>query len=554
MADGAEGHDAWFREPIKEPMAAKILSDVMTRHVDTVAPGCLLSTAAWIMKDDRISSLVVVADGEGVGILTERDIVRAIHLGHGYETRVAEAMGRPLIVVGSSMEFHAAVRLAGERGVRHLVVVDETGAPMGICTDSDFRFHLNHTFFARHPLVDPVVDREPVLVSPQVLVRDVADRLIGRGTSAAVVVEGRRAVGVVSERTLARAVALDVAPTTPVVTLMAPPVCIRLGDSLFDASRLMQSSRRRHLVVVDEFGRVAGLLAESGLVALLRQDDEGREAGDRRFIDKQRRSADERLRLSLEAVEDGLWDWDIAADHLYLSPLGYGLLGYLPDDLPDITFAIWQERVHPDDFADAWAAIESCVDAGMGFCVDFRLRRKGGDWLWVHCRGKVVDFDADGHPRRMVGTVSDATDRIRILGALREREGRYRSILAAMAEGVMVHGADGRVVECNPAAERILGLPAEQIRGRDPADFLWRLVPDAGSPAPAEGHPATVALRSGAPVRDVVMGVARPDGSLSWIRINAEPQRIDPNGPAHGVVATFSDITPFFSPAAGLGV
>lgn len=197
LAPDSARQDSKLREPITKPMAAKILSDIMTRHVDTVAPGCLLSTAAWIMKDDRLSSLVVVAEGKAIGILTERDIVRAMHQGCDYDLPVSELMGAPLVTAGANMEFHAAVRLACERGIRHLVVVDGDGAPLGICTATDFRFHLNHGFFARHRL-EEAADLEPVFVSPQALVGDVVDRLMARGQPAAIVVEGRRAVGTVS--------------------------------------------------------------------------------------------------------------------------------------------------------------------------------------------------------------------------------------------------------------------------------------------------------------------------------------------------------------------
>ncbi|WIM05016.1 MAG: CBS domain-containing protein [Candidatus Nitricoxidivorans perseverans] len=529
-------------------MAAKILSDVMTRHVDTVAPRCPISTAAWIMKDDRISSLVVVENGKGVGMLTERDIVRAMHLDLRYETPVSAVMGTPLLAVGSSMEFHAAVRLACERGVRHLVVAGGDGVPLGICTASDFRYHIDHSFYVRHRLVHEATDLEPVLVSPQSPIRDVADRLVARNVPAAIVVEGRRAVGIVSERTLTRIFAGGVDPGTPVADHMATPLRILLGDGLLDASRLMQSARRRHLVVEDEFGRAVGLLAGDRLLYLLRNDYENSAPDDRRFIERQRRADDEHLRLSLEAVEDGLWDWDIPVDRLRLSALGLDLLGCAPEAAPVFAFAEWQARVHPEDFAAAWAEIESCVEGSAAFAVDFRLRRGDGGWLWTHCRGKAVEFDADGHPRRMVGTLSDATERFRMLHALRESEGKYRSILASMAEGVMVHDADGRIVECNPAAERILGLAPSHIRGSDDAKLYPEAVQADGSPFSAEAHPAAVALRTGEPVRDVVMGVRKPDGSLSWLRVNAEPLRIDPNAAPYGVVATFSDITPFFRP------
>src|SRR5262245_40685274 len=79
--------------------------------------------------------------------------------------------------------------------------------------------------------------------------------------------------------------------------------------------------------------------------------------------------------------------------------------------------------------------------------------------------------------------------------ALRESEERYRSVIAAMQEGVVLLGADGRIRACNASAERILGLSAEQIMGRSPLDTRWYAIHEDGSAFPGETHPVMVTLR-----------------------------------------------------------
>ena len=64
--------------------------------------------------------------------------------------------------------------------------------------------------------------------------------------------------------------------------------------------------------------------------------------------------------------------------------------------------------------------------------------------------------------------------------ALRESEERYRSVIAAMQEGVILLGADGCIRACNASAERILGLSAEQIMGRTPLDPRWHAIHEDG--------------------------------------------------------------------------
>jgi PAS domain S-box-containing protein len=119
----------------------------------------------------------------------------------------------------------------------------------------------------------------------------------------------------------------------------------------------------------------------------------------------------------------------------------------------------------------------------------------------------------------------------------------YRSVLAAMHDGVVLQAMSGAILDCNPAAERILGLSLEQMAGRTSLDPRWRCVHEDRTPFPGEEHPAMVTLRTGAPVRGVVMGVHRADGTLVWISINAEPLLRPGDGELLGAVTSFSDVT-----------
>jgi two-component system cell cycle sensor histidine kinase/response regulator CckA len=125
----------------------------------------------------------------------------------------------------------------------------------------------------------------------------------------------------------------------------------------------------------------------------------------------------------------------------------------------------------------------------------------------------------------------------------RDRGEQFRAMLAAMAAGVVCQDSSGRIVYCNPAAERILGLPAEQIMGTTPADPLWRSVREDGSVFPPQEHPAQVTLRTGRPSRDVVMGLPRPDGTVTWISVDSEPVPGSGESLSETVVTTFCDVT-----------
>ncbi|MBP6631683.1 MAG: response regulator [Kofleriaceae bacterium] len=126
---------------------------------------------------------------------------------------------------------------------------------------------------------------------------------------------------------------------------------------------------------------------------------------------------------------------------------------------------------------------------------------------------------------------------------LAEQELRSRAIFDGMVEGVVLQDRTGRIHAHNPAAERILGLTTDQLLGRSSVDPRWRAVRADGSPFPGDEHPAMVTLRTGRPLTDVLMGVHKPGGELTWISINTRPLLDGGGVEATAVVATFRDIT-----------
>jgi PAS domain S-box-containing protein len=126
--------------------------------------------------------------------------------------------------------------------------------------------------------------------------------------------------------------------------------------------------------------------------------------------------------------------------------------------------------------------------------------------------------------------------------ALRISRERLGSIFGAMAEGLVMQDEQGTIIECNAAAGRILGLTSAQIMGRNAFDPDWGLIREDGCDFPGSEHPSIITLRTGEPMRGVVMGVRKADGSLLWISVNSEPIR-DEQGRVRAVVCSFSDIT-----------
>ncbi|HEX8704496.1 MAG TPA: PAS domain S-box protein, partial [Myxococcaceae bacterium] len=134
-------------------------------------------------------------------------------------------------------------------------------------------------------------------------------------------------------------------------------------------------------------------------------------------------------------------------------------------------------------------------------------------------------------------------DRARLLVEAEAERTRLTIVLSTLEEGVMLHDVRGVVSFSNAAAERLLGLTAEQLAGRTPADPHWGAVHEDGTPFPGEEHASMRALRTGQGIVGVTMGVRHADGRLVWLSINAQPYFEQDKRTLAGVVSSFADIT-----------
>jgi len=113
------------------------LADFMTREVLIVAPEDTIGEAAQKMVDEGVSSVVVSDFGRLIGILTERDLTRAVAgRTHSSEARVREWMTSDPITVTETTPVEEAARTMLEQGFRHLPVVQDD-RPVGIVSIRD---------------------------------------------------------------------------------------------------------------------------------------------------------------------------------------------------------------------------------------------------------------------------------------------------------------------------------------------------------------------------------------------------------------------------------
>ncbi|MCJ2081044.1 EAL domain-containing protein [Methylobacterium sp. J-090] len=136
-----------------------------------------------------------------------------------------------------------------------------------------------------------------------------------------------------------------------------------------------------------------------------------RDITERKAVEDALRLSEERLALALNSGSDGLWDWNVVTGEVKLSDHWASMLAYDRDEIvPDISS--WYTLIHPDDVERSRRTLADHFDGRTAaFECEYRLRAKGGHYIWILARGKVVSRTADGVPLRVVGTHIDITRR-----------------------------------------------------------------------------------------------------------------------------------------------
>lgn len=153
-------------------------------------------------------------------------------------------------------------------------------------------------------------------------------------------------------------------------------------------------------------------------------DEEGRLVGVRAYLSDVTRqkqlessieSTKERLYLAMESASIGTWDMNLRTRERVVNARTAAMLGYRPDEI-DLSQGRWLDMIHPFDRASVAQTLETHVQAcrqsplsDVVFSSEYRVRHKGGHYIWVQSHGKVVAAPDDLEPVRIVGTLIDIT-------------------------------------------------------------------------------------------------------------------------------------------------
>lgn len=176
------------------------------------------------------------------------------------------------------------------------------------------------------------------------------------------------------------------------------------------------------------------------------------------------RSSELRYRLVSEAMQEGIWYWDVETNQVQWNDRLLELMGVRRDQWGG-TFDDWYQRLHPEDQPRLAQALKDHLERRLPYRVEsFRLLHADGEYRWCTTAGQA-EWDESGKPLRMAGSFRDVTDRKQFEDRLRDSELRYSQILDSIHDMVLTRDEQGRITWANRAACRLYGMNVEQLRG-----------------------------------------------------------------------------------------
>ncbi len=193
--------------------------------------------------------------------------------------------------------------------------------------------------------------------------------------------------------------------------------------------------------------------------------------------------SEERYELVASSFNDGIWDWDLVSNDVYLSPRWKEMLGYRPAELPN-ALTTWTSLVHPDDLETALETIKHFLESPATFYQSIhRLKHKQGEWVWILARGIAVR-DKSGKASRIYGSHTDVTLLRNVEEALLQRERELSDIVTISPDGIVTFTPENKVSSVNPAFLTMTGFQRDDLLliSKDEFDQKMMMLCDSKKP------------------------------------------------------------------------
>jgi len=187
--------------------------------------------------------------------------------------------------------------------------------------------------------------------------------------------------------------------------------------------------------------------------------------------DKYIRQLEEKLQLFQDTIDGanvGIYQWNVQTGAQVINDRWAEMLGYTVEELSPVSIETWRRLAHPGDLAQIEEKQREIFGKdSKNYRFEFRMRHKDGHWVWIESTAIVNSWLTPDQPLIVSGAHVDITNRKIIEEALVESETRYKTIIDATKDAIIVMDAKGSAKLWNKSAERLFGYTAEEVFGQN---------------------------------------------------------------------------------------
>lgn len=481
-----------------------------------------ISKALEMMSSRSISSIVITDDANRpVGIFTERDALRVVAETMDSATGLKDVMTPDPFCISETVQLHDAYLKMEEKGFRHLIVVDEAGKFAGVVSEGDFIRHIGFEHLTNFKMVSDAMSDSPLIVTPGMSLQEAAALMSERRCDYAVVLEGSRPVGVVTERDIAhRYTQNEVAASEDISQLLRRDIrTIDKSVPLQEAASVMERHGTHQLIVVDASGNLSGMLSRHDVLRavhgayfeFLIRTIERKSSAISKINERKRELRHEKegiekstlkLRKLFETLPDGIVLIDAATMRaVEFNRTAYEKLGYSAEEFRELAISDYEAAELPEETR---RHVDTIVQTGRD---SFETRHRAKDGILIDVWVNAVLIDLGGMPHVMA-VYRDITERKR-------KDEEIDRVQALANIGTLEWDIQRDQFTGSDESCRIFGIPFDEkpsIRA-----ILDRVIAEE---RPRIEEEIVAAMKEG--VYDTMCRIDRGDGDIRWVKTNAE--------------------------------
>lgn len=454
------------------------LSGIFTENVVCLHPTAPLNEAIALMERRKISAIVVSEDDKPIGIVTERDIVRlAYEKKLPKDFRIGDWMSTPVTTASKEMDRREAYQLMLTNGIRHLVLVNDDDTLAGIISEHDIRSHLRFEHFLGLKKVTDIMTANVITLGPHDKVQSAIGLMRNNRISCIVIKYDNRPKGILTERDIVALIRsgkdFDKLPLEEVMN--APVVTLLADNTVQDASVLMDKSKIRRIVIVDEQGHLVGLICQQDTLKVLQEQfiDYLKEVVSQQteWLENTKRELSEKEAL-LDAILRSVTDSAVIASDsesriLYHNPVTEKMLGCRGDELTSATL----DRIFRWGNIDSNDQKKFLDDVHEKEWTEFVIEKTGQPEM-IYIQGRITAmFDPTHQLRGYVVVLRDISEIRQKETAIKESELKLRQVIDLVPHMIFARDYDGGYLLANKAVAVAHGVTTESIIGKKNDDL-----------------------------------------------------------------------------------